>query len=387
MTKLNKNVQDLIKKAREKENHTKEESFKDFQVAPAGKAAARFIEYIEVGNQPQRAFKGKAKPDADTAIITFELLSPKHISEFEHEGQQITRANKITFRVKKSFSSKANFKKLFEKMRYGRDGIDHIAQMLGEAFIVNIIHNTVKQADGSERTYANISSAEMGYMIESPHTMDAETGESKAIKVRDPISEIKLFLFETPTKESWDSLFIDGEKTKTNNKGEEEVVSNNWIQDLIVNATNFEGSAVEVMLEGGDAIPQEFEESSEETEEVEENFETEEEEFTEEPEEEVAPKKIAKSAPAVKAQPAKVGTQTSKTASPSKAAPVKKSAPVAATKTVAKSAPAKTVAKAPAAKSAKTASTVSPSSKSATAKAKNITKEADDALAALGLDV
>src|SRR5699024_12564062 len=54
-----------------------------------------------------------------------------------------------------------------------------------------------------------------------------------------------VFLWNNPVKEMWDKLYIEGE----NDNGE----SKNFIQDEIVNAKNFHGSAVDLMLRGGGA--------------------------------------------------------------------------------------------------------------------------------------
>ena len=56
-------------------------------------------------------------------------------------------------------------------------------------------------------------------------------------------SEIKLFLWNNPTKETWDSLYIEG--TKDDGK------SKNWIQEDMYKAVDFPGSALDIMLNAG----------------------------------------------------------------------------------------------------------------------------------------
>jgi len=63
--------------------------------------------------------------------------------------------------------------------------------------------------------------------------------------------DIRLLLWDTPTQEQWDSVFIDGDRTVKNDKGEEVTESKNWLQrDIVTNALNFAGSPLEQMLNG-----------------------------------------------------------------------------------------------------------------------------------------
>lgn len=65
----------------------------------------------------------------------------------------------------------------------------------------------------------------------------------------DAISDLRLFLFNHPSPECWNSLYIEGEREVKDDKGN--VIgkeSKNFIQESIRSAVNFHGSPVEAML-------------------------------------------------------------------------------------------------------------------------------------------
>lgn len=222
----------------------------------AGVTIGRFIEYIEIGKHSQNDYAGKPKPPADYVRVTFELLHPKkNIVEYEHEGEKRIRGEYITLKLTKKLGDKAKFKKLFNAMTYGRADIKHMAQMLGEAFVITIIHNTVKGTGGQpDKVYANIDK-DGAYMVGAPFVTDPLEGTKTEVPVREPIRPLRLFLFDNPTKETWDSLFIDGTRKVKKDGGEEVEVSKNWLQETVMSALNYEGSALQAMLGGLEGLP------------------------------------------------------------------------------------------------------------------------------------
>lgn len=227
--------------------------FNDEPIA-AGKTVGRFIEYIECGKHPQKDYMGKAKPDAEIVRLTFELLHPtKNIKEYEVDGVTQKSGQLISIRLRKTISDKAKFKKLFNKMVYGRDSIKHMAQMLGEAFVIEIYHN-VEKVDGKDKLYVNLDK-DGEYGIGAPFVVDAMTEQKTAYNVPAHIRPLKLFLWMNPIKATWDSLFIDGTREQKNADGSVEQISKNWLQELIMSATNFKGSLLHNMLGGVDELP------------------------------------------------------------------------------------------------------------------------------------
>lgn len=242
--------------AAEAEDQTQEVSHVDFDNTPeAGVTVGRLISYIELGKQDGGEYQGKKKPDADKVRIEFELLAPKNMIKFERDGKEVEAGQIVSVTLKKSMSDKAKFKKLFNKLQYGREEIKHITQMLGEAFIITIYINEVEK-DGKKRKYVNLDKdGEFG--ISAPFQVDALTGQKTAYQIREHTAPIRAFLFDAPDAISdddframWDSLFIDGTRELKKQDGTTEQVSKNWLQEAILSAKNFQGSRLHSLLSG-----------------------------------------------------------------------------------------------------------------------------------------
>lgn len=375
----------LANAAAKRSDQTKTKETADYTPPAEGTSLARFVDYIEVGEQKQRAYQGKEKKPAPKAFITFELLSKKWLREIEVDGKVKTVADRITVPLVISLHKKASYKKLFEKMRYGRDDINHMAQMIEEGFKVTVVHNKVTEGKNAGKVYANITDADGNFLVDGPFKKDDLEGTSQKLKVPDAISETRMFLFDDPTKETWDSIFIDGEKEVTDEKGKNKTVSKNWLQNMIMDAVNFDGSPVQAFLEGSDVLPDdpdELEDDAEEEleeeldEEVEETEDEVEDEEVEETEDEVEEEELEEEEEVVEAPKKKVAA---------KAAPAKKptAAEQLASKKAAAKAPVKTAAAKPSVKATATTATKSPSKVPGKVKAK--IAQNDDPLKALGL--
>lgn len=244
-------IAELAALAAKTEDQNETTSGGDFtrEIAPAGPTIMRFIEYIELGSHPQKPYKGKEKPDCDMVRLAFELNSPKHIREVEVEGGKKKFANVMYVTLAKKFGEKAGFKKLYNKMKYGRDGIEHMAQMLGEGFQGEVIHNTVGEG-ADQKTYANLSTDDGSWTLKAPVYVDPITEVTQKLPIPEPLNPLKLFLWKNPQKSGWDSLFIDGTRTVKDAKGVEREESKNWLQERIKSAKDFHGSPLETMLSG-----------------------------------------------------------------------------------------------------------------------------------------
>jgi len=248
---MNSPIDDLIASAAELQDQSETVASVDFAPPAAGPTVGRFIEYIEYGKQKQKPYQGKPKPDAQEVRLTFELLAPKNIKEIEIEGggkKEIADRINITLAIK--LGDKAAFKKLFTKMTYGRNNIKHMAQMLGEAFVLEVLHNKAKEGD---KIYANIRDAQGEWKVSPPFVKDPISGNIKKYNVPPAKSPIKIFLWANPTKETWDSLFIDG--TREVKEGDVvKQVSKNWLQERILGATDYKGSKLEDLITKVDGL-------------------------------------------------------------------------------------------------------------------------------------
>lgn len=232
----------VIASAAETEDQTKAVSA-ERRVIPAGMAMARLIEYVELGPQPQ-SFNGQPKPDCEEVRVAFELFGGNGKYSYTNaDGETVNDV--ISWRGAKRLNPKSQFFKMMKKMVYGRDGITHMAQMLGEAFLLEVKHRT-SEKDGKETVYANIF-VDSECNILAPVQNDVLTGETKALPVPEPTRQFRCFIWKSPTPECWDSIFIDGSRTVKD--GDKEVEkSNNWMQEMLLSSPAFAGSALEAML-------------------------------------------------------------------------------------------------------------------------------------------
>lgn len=243
-------IEEIAALAAEAEDQSEVTSGGDFNddPPPEGLTVMRLIEYIELGKQKQKPWQGKAKPDAEEVRVTFELLHPtKNITEYEVEGVKKKTGQLLSLKMRKSTSENAKFRKLFLKLQYGRTDKKHIAQMLGEAFVVTIFHN--KSEDGS-KVYANMNPKGGEYTIAAPYKVDAITNEKQMYDILPPTKPLRLFVWGSPTRGTWDSLFIDGTKEVTAADGTKTEVSKNWLQETVLGASNFRGSPLDLLLNG-----------------------------------------------------------------------------------------------------------------------------------------
>ena len=220
-----------------------------FIVIPSGTYAARFVKYIEMGMRKQPDWAGRARPDAPMCLLGFELFG-KALAPIINKtsGQPVLFYERLAIK----YGEKANFGKLLSKMSYGRQ-ISHMAKMLGEGFLISIVHNK----GNNDRLYANMKHPEEGYLIRAPR-YNAETNplaepNMKVVNVPEPTAPYSVLIWDSPSMKQWNSVFIDGSYTKNVN-GEETEVSRNWIQqDILENATDFQSSKLKALLSESNA--------------------------------------------------------------------------------------------------------------------------------------
>lgn len=251
-------VNSLVGQAHEAEQYqdqTQETSNFDDGPYPAGFTTARFVGYVEVGKRKQKPYMGKDKPDCMEVRLYFELNGPQHCREIEVDGETKTVTNIISIKLALKVGDKAGFSKLMKKMTYGRD-IKHMARMLGEGFLIKVVHNTVAKTDDKPaKTYANMKDDDGNWLISAPVVTDQLTNEVRNATVPEARAPFKLLYLSNPTREQWDSIFIDGTRTVKDAKGVEREESKNWLQqDIVQNMIGFEGSALHALISGVGAL-------------------------------------------------------------------------------------------------------------------------------------
>jgi len=222
---------------------------------------------------PQRPFMGVERKPAPECIIEFQLFGKKHAREIE-VNQDGRKEKKIVYPILRlgrgpsasdgravgngmtiSSSSKSNHYKLLKAMDYGR-GNTHMAFMLGEAFKLNIVHNVQEKEINGRKvtvTYANLRDENGVWQVSAPvvQRFDDETGEPvgdpQPIKAPEATVKEKMLLWDAPSVEQWESLFIPG--TYTRKDGDREIeVSKNWLQATVKSAVNYEGSGIQQIV-------------------------------------------------------------------------------------------------------------------------------------------
>lgn len=230
-------------------NMTESQGGGDFTPPAQGIAQARFVGYFEIGEHEVDDFNnpGKKKVKA-LAQLVFELSGPNHNGE------------RIVIEEALSLGDRANFFKIFAMMNYAGTAT-HMAELLGEAFLVTVYHR--KSKDG-KKTYATLKGtnktepAGNGYVITGPRYQDPISGKTVAIDVVAPTTEVKAFIWDIADKEMWDSIFIEGEYAERKD-AEGKVVaaarSKNVIQSKIAAALNFKAHPLSAIVAAGGAVP------------------------------------------------------------------------------------------------------------------------------------
>lgn len=188
---------------------------------PRGSYFGRFMEYIELGKKiPMHMGKPTGKPAVMNVRLGFIVYTP--------DGS-IKRINPFPMAV--SSFEKAKFKQVFDKMNY--DGtLKHMAQRLGQAFMFEVEQYTSKTGKTSN-TIDFLS-------LRQVPRFNPETGAELVLPELDE-NQLRLFLWNNPTKETWDSLYI--EKT-------------NFLQEDILQAVDYAGSPLQQLLEGNVPAPE-----------------------------------------------------------------------------------------------------------------------------------
>ena len=188
---------------------------------PKGGYYGRMVEYVEMGKQlPKRSGVPTGKPAAYFARPGFIIYTP--------DGG-IKRINPFPMQISSFETSK--FKQLFDKMN--TDGtMKHLAQALGKPMYFEVEQYTSKA--GKVSNVINFAGTR------PLPKFDPETGAPVVLPELDE-RMLRLFLWNNPTKETWESLYIE---------------KKNFIQEEILAAVDFEGSALQQLLMGGVPSPE-----------------------------------------------------------------------------------------------------------------------------------
>lgn len=238
--------------AAEEDDQMTQPAFAGHEVA-AGTGFAVLTQYIELGLQPPKA-GAKFPKNKHKVRLVFTILGanwPAREIEIDGVKQQVN--DEISLVLTKSASELSDYNALMQTMqRHHPAGeaeglkVRHMTGFLGVPFIVDLVQNKVGEA-GKEKTYTNMNSGKnwnlRGTSIKDPVSGQVTNYQAPAMVNPNPY---KVFLFDRPTKETWDALFIPGERQTQDGKKE----SKNWLQELIQKAVNYPGSQLQALLGG-----------------------------------------------------------------------------------------------------------------------------------------
>lgn len=206
------------------------------RLLPVGNAFAVLIGVVELGKHPQE-FNGKAKEPADEVQLTFALMGQGFNGE-KYANDDGTPYIMRCYPFTMSRNEKARAFLTFKKMNW-KGQAKSFPQLLGQAFFLPI-----KQQPKSKTDATPVSRPDLTGILPP---LDAMTGQPYQVPQVDP-KLFHLFLWEKPTIECWDSIYVDGNY----DDGE----SKNVTQGTITAALNFQGSPIQqLLLANGLPIP------------------------------------------------------------------------------------------------------------------------------------
>lgn len=245
-------LQALVGVAVEQDDQSTTAVYSGGEPPKAGVGFAVLTQYIELGLQPPKPGAQYPK-NKDKVRLVFNLLGPlwpeKEIEVLGPDGQtkiKKTVNEAIAVELTLSNSDKADFHNLLLTMQRAHPvgaTFKHMTQFLGVPFVTEVVHNTSGEGT-SKKTYANLNVGKTwnfrSMSVSDPMSGQVTTYQAPAV-AKD--TEYKVFLFQRPTKETWDSLFMPG--MKEDGKG-----TRNWIQEKITAAVNYPGSQLQALLGG-----------------------------------------------------------------------------------------------------------------------------------------
>lgn len=215
------------------------------RLLPEGYAFAQLVEYVELGKQPQE-FQGQAKDPALEVQLAFALTGqavdpadPTKTILYSNDDGTPYIMRPWPFALSRNEKAKAFL--LFKALNW-KGTAKNFAQLIGEKWLVKIVHTT---KDGKTRSDMDLKSfiPPLDPVSRAPYPI-----------VDAPEHLYKLFLWNRPTKEGWDSLYIPGQWEAKDGKPAE---SKNRVQATILGALDFQGSALQQLLGGAvTSLPQ-----------------------------------------------------------------------------------------------------------------------------------
>lgn len=204
-------------------------------LVPKGACRLRLLEYIELGIH-DKVFEGKVAGQRPYGRLTFEVSGPNHKPTVLDDGRTIPHTVRIDEVMGQT--AKNAWSKIFKQMAAEYPGVTQFYEMLGDQ---GGWRGTIHHGKGkvSQKEYATLKGPG-GYNFLSKTYNDEESGEAKTVVIAPAVGKVRAFIWDYPSLEDWDSLYIEG----TFDDG----APKNAIQEKIKRAHNWQGSPMYVLL-------------------------------------------------------------------------------------------------------------------------------------------
>lgn len=182
-----------------------------------GTYPARVVRFIDLGVQPQRAYKGEEKPPAPMVNITYELLDVFMVDKDGNELEDKPRWINESFPVHRLEADLAKSTKRYKALDPNMDFDGDFSRVIGQPCMVTIALGDNKK--DPTRPYENIANV----------TPMRAKEAAKAVELKNKAS---VFLLDEPDMEVFNGF-------------------PNWLQDKIKGNLGYKGSILEAKLKGG----------------------------------------------------------------------------------------------------------------------------------------
>lgn len=216
---------------------------------PAGTALVRLCSYIEFGSAVQ-SFGGKPKPAAPIFQLGFMIVGGVGRKEDGTPEKYVLEEGNFpmitTFDTALSLYDKSKAVKYFNALSRVGNRCTHFIQKVAEQNLYALTIGT-KIATGGKNAGKLVQDIDFSNLQVA---LDQETGlprQAPALKEE----HIQVFLWNQPTKEMWDSIYIEGEweeKKDESGKVLYAARSKNFLQEKCLQALDFEGSPLQTLL-------------------------------------------------------------------------------------------------------------------------------------------
>lgn len=199
------------------------------RLLPEGNALAVLVGVVQLGKQPQE-YQGKAKDPMDEVQLTFALVGGLGRNGEKYVNEDGTPYILNVFPLAMQRNEKARAFRAFQKMNWRKTAKD-FPQLIGQAFFLPI---TQKERSATDKTM--VSRPDLTGILPPINPMDGQPFPVPQVDMK----HFKMFLWERPTLEMWDSLYVEGSFDDGNTK--------NIQQATIAAALNFQGSPIQTLL-------------------------------------------------------------------------------------------------------------------------------------------